>query len=157
MSPSVVQDPDETFEVAPGHGARWERSLENAAETGRVRGQVVDVDAPPPPKVTEYQLVLRRCGGGGQVNDPTASDVPRLVTDPGSDGQCCAASAWDQAGAPDPATTEPMTESAPDVLTQIRHHYLGALAKGRTDNHNHRSALAIQARRLIRRFTRYED
>jgi transposase len=44
-----------------------------------------------------------------------------------------------------------------DVLAQIRHHYLGALAKGRTDNHGHRSTLTVQARRLIRRFTRYED
>jgi transposase len=34
---------------------------------------------------------------------------------------------------------------------------LGALAKGRTDNHGHRSTLATPARRLIRRFTRYED
>ncbi|MGH8937727.1 MAG: hypothetical protein ACRDV2_00065, partial [Actinomycetes bacterium] len=42
------------------------------------------------------------------------------------------------------------------VLAQIRNHYLGALAKGRTDNHDHRSTLAAQARKLIRRFTRYE-
>jgi transposase len=46
---------------------------------------------------------------------------------------------------------------APDVLAQIRNHYLGALAKGRTDNQHQRSTLAAQARRLIRRFTRYED
>jgi transposase len=45
----------------------------------------------------------------------------------------------------------------PVVLTQIRNHYLGAIAKGRTDNHGHRNALAAQARRLLRRFTRYED
>jgi transposase len=45
----------------------------------------------------------------------------------------------------------------PIVLTQIRNHYLGALAKSRTDNHGHRSTLAAQARRLIQRFTRYED
>jgi transposase len=45
----------------------------------------------------------------------------------------------------------------PVALTQIRNHYLGALAKGRTDNHGHRSTLAAQARRLIRRFTHYED
>jgi transposase len=44
-----------------------------------------------------------------------------------------------------------------DVLTQIRSHYLGALAKGRTDNHGHHHTLATQAHRLIRRFTRYED
>ncbi len=43
------------------------------------------------------------------------------------------------------------------LLNQIRNHYLGALAKGRTDNHGHRGTLATQARRLIRRFTRYED
>ena len=43
------------------------------------------------------------------------------------------------------------------VLTQIRNHYLGALAKGTTDNHGHCGILAAQARRLIRRFTRYED
>src|SRR5262249_40762183 len=45
----------------------------------------------------------------------------------------------------------------PAVLTQIRTHYLGALAKGRTDNHAQHPTLATQARRLIRRFTRYED
>ena len=43
------------------------------------------------------------------------------------------------------------------VLTQIRNHYRGALAKGTTDNHGHRGTLAAQARKLIRRFTRYED
>lgn len=40
------------------------------------------------------------------------------------------------------------------VLTQTRNHYLGAIAKGRPDNHRHRSTLAASARRLIRRFTR---
>jgi transposase len=45
----------------------------------------------------------------------------------------------------------------PAVLRQIRNHYLGALTKGTTDNHGHRHTLATQARRLIRRFTRYED
>jgi transposase len=44
-----------------------------------------------------------------------------------------------------------------EILTQIRNHYLGALAKGRTDNHDHRGTLAAQARGLIRRFTRYQD
>jgi transposase len=111
-SRSLVEDPDETFEVAPGHCAHCERSLEDAAETGRVRRQVVDVDTPPPPKVTEYQLVSRRCDGCGQVNDPSATDVPHPVTDPGSDGRHSAASAPDQAGAPEPFTTEPTTESA---------------------------------------------
>ena len=70
VSRSLVEDPDETFEVAPDRCARCARSLDGAAETARVRRQVVDVEPPPPPKVTEYQLVSRRCGGCGQVNDP---------------------------------------------------------------------------------------
>ena len=45
----------------------------------------------------------------------------------------------------------------PAVLKQIRNHYLGALAKGTTDNHDQRGTLAADARTLIRRFTRYED
>lgn len=59
-SRSVVDDPDETFEVAPDRCARCEKSLDNAVETARVRRQVVDVEPPPPPKVTEYQLVSWR-------------------------------------------------------------------------------------------------
>ncbi|MGH3897150.1 MAG: IS66 family transposase, partial [Pseudonocardiaceae bacterium] len=102
-------DPDETFEVAPGHCARCEKSLHDAAETARVRRQVVDVDLPPPPKVTEYQLVSRRCGGRGPVNDPAATEVPRPVN-PGSDLQGSAISAPDEASAPGPAAPEPVTE-----------------------------------------------
>jgi transposase len=106
VSRSLVEDPDEVFEVAPGQCAHCARSLEEAAETRRMRRQVVDVDTPPPPQLTEYQLVSRRCSGCGQVNDPTARDVPRPVTDPGSDGQHFALSAPDQAGALDPTATE---------------------------------------------------
>lgn len=115
-SRSLVDDPDETFEVAPDHCARCEKSLDDAAETARVRRQVVDVEAPPPPKVTEYQLVSRRCGGCGHVSDPTATDVPRPV-DPGSDLRGSAAGIPHEAGtpeeasAPGPAATEPVTES----------------------------------------------
>src|SRR5262249_38056633 len=100
-SRSWVEDPDEAFEVAPGRCAHCERSLEDAAEAARVRRQVVDVDAPPPPKVIEYQLVSRRCGGCGHLNDPTASDVPRPVRHPGD--------------VPGPATRQPSAEpvSAP--------------------------------------------
>ena len=83
-SRSLVDDPDETLEVAPDRCARCAESLQGAAETARVRRQVVDVQPPPPPKVTEYQLVSRRCGGCGHVNDPTATDVPHPM-DPGSD------------------------------------------------------------------------
>jgi hypothetical protein len=58
--------------------ARCERSLGGAEETARVRRQAADVQAPPPPTVTEYQLVSRRYGGCGHLNDPTAV-VPRRI------------------------------------------------------------------------------
>lgn len=121
VSRGVVDDPDETFEVAPDHCARCERSLEDAEETGRVRRQVADVQAPPPPTVTEYQLVSRRCGGCGHLNDPTATDVPRPIH-PGGDVARPTASAPHETGAPEqadappeagvtePAVTEPVTE-----------------------------------------------
>src|SRR6266498_509380 len=43
------------------------------------------------------------------------------------------------------------------VLTAIRNHYRGALARGRHDNRGQRGTLATDARTLIRRFHRYED
>jgi transposase len=42
-------------------------------------------------------------------------------------------------------------------LREIRNHYLGALARGDTDNDGVHSPLAQRARTLIARFTRYED
>lgn len=111
----MVDDPDEVFEVAADRCGRCAESLDGAVETARVRRQVVDVEPPPPPKVTEYQLVSRRCGGCGQVNDPTATDVPRPV-DPSSDVARRGASAPPEPGAPEPAaatelTTKPVSES----------------------------------------------
>jgi transposase len=44
-----------------------------------------------------------------------------------------------------------------DQLRRIRNHYLGALARGDTDNHDQHTALAHQARTLINRFRRFED
>jgi transposase len=84
--------------------------LDDAAETARVRRQVVDVDPPPPPKVTEYQLVSRRCGGCGHVNDPTATDAPRPV-EPGSGVLRAAGNAPREAGVAEPGVTEPVAES----------------------------------------------
>jgi transposase len=45
----------------------------------------------------------------------------------------------------------------PATLAALHNHYLGALAKGRTDNLGHTGELADQARTLIRRFHRYQD
>jgi hypothetical protein len=80
VSRSLSDDPDAVFEVAPDRCAKCEKSLCGAEETSRVRRQVVDVSPPPPPTVTEYQVVSRRCGGCGHVSEPTATDVPREVT-----------------------------------------------------------------------------
>ena len=43
------------------------------------------------------------------------------------------------------------------TLRQIRNHYLGALARGDTDNQGEHTSLADKARTLIARFRRYED
>jgi transposase len=43
------------------------------------------------------------------------------------------------------------------TLTQIRNHYLGALARGDTDNQAEHTKLAAKARTLIARFRRFED
>ena len=110
VSRSLAGDPDETFEVAPDRCAQCERSLDGAAETARVRRQVVDVEPPPPPKVTEYQLVSRRCAGCGHVTDPAATDVPRPM-ESGSDLVGPVIDAPHETGAPDPARTEPVTET----------------------------------------------
>jgi hypothetical protein len=43
------------------------------------------------------------------------------------------------------------------TLKQIRNYYLGALARGETDNQGENSKLAAKARTLIARFRRFED
>jgi len=45
----------------------------------------------------------------------------------------------------------------PDTLSRLINHYLGALAKGSTDNLAQTGELAGKARTLIRRFSRYQD
>jgi len=82
--------------VAPDRCSRCDESLEGAEETTRVRRQVVDVAPPPPPKVTEYQLVSRRCGGCGHVSEPAATDVPRPLNPPGRDERASAGDALDE-------------------------------------------------------------
>lgn len=55
------------------------------------------------------------------------------------------------------ARTEGADNLDPATLTRIRNLYRGALARGQTDNKGKRSQLATEARKLIRRFRRYED
>lgn len=104
VSRSLIDDPDAVFEVAPDHCSRCEKSLAGAQETSRVRRQVVDVAPPPPPTVTEYQLVSRRCDGCGHVSEPAATDVPSPLT---SD----TAAAPDTAAPPQPSTANRSAEN----------------------------------------------
>jgi transposase len=122
-SRTLAEDPDETFEVAPDRCTRCDTSLHGAAKTTRVRRQVVDVLPPPPPKVTEYQLVSKQCGGCGHVNEPTATAAPRPVA-PGRDRWVSGESAPEDAPAKPAATgnatrttTAPAAESATTAPT----------------------------------------
>ena len=95
-SRKLADDPDAVFEVAPDRCARCDKSLAGGNETTRVRRQVVDVAPPPPPKITEYQLVSVRCGGCGHVSEPTAAEVPRPVTPLDPDGHASVGDAPDK-------------------------------------------------------------
>ena len=74
----LVEEPDSIFEVSPSRCADCGESLDGATEVDRVRRQVVDVAPPPPPKVTEYQVISLRCRCG-HVSAATPTDEPRPV------------------------------------------------------------------------------
>jgi transposase len=89
-SRSLIDDPDEQLVIRPDRCRRCDASLAEAEEHSRQRRQVVDVCPPPPPKVTEYQRVSKRCGCCGVVTTPGWDDpaVPaehaQTVAAPGS-------------------------------------------------------------------------
>lgn len=89
-SRSLIDDPDDRVIIEPDRCRACDASLAAAAEHGRQRRQVVDVGAPPPPKVTEYQRVSKVCGCCGAVTTPGWDDeaVPaehaETVAAPGS-------------------------------------------------------------------------
>jgi transposase len=74
-SRSLVDDPDERLEIAPGRCQRCDTSLDAAEECDRQRRQVVDVRPVPPPKVTEYQRVSKVCSCCGAVTTPGWDDA----------------------------------------------------------------------------------
>lgn len=59
----LVDDPNETFRCDPECCAHCGADLSGAAITDVTRRQVTDVRPPPPPWVTEYQIVTRTCPG----------------------------------------------------------------------------------------------
>jgi transposase len=89
-SRSLVDDADDTLEIHPDRCQRCATSLAGAAESARVRRQVVDARPAPPPMVTEYQRVSKVCPCCGMVTTPGWDDeaVPvehaETVAAPGS-------------------------------------------------------------------------
>jgi transposase len=66
-SRGLVDNADETLEIAPDRCESCDASLAGAAECGRQRRQVLDARPVPPPKVTEYQRVSKVCSCCGRV------------------------------------------------------------------------------------------
>jgi transposase len=73
-SRSLIDDPDERLFIRPDRCRRCDASLAGAGEHSRQRRQVVDVCPSPPPKVTEYQRISKRCGCCGAVSTPGWDD-----------------------------------------------------------------------------------
>ena len=58
-SRSLADDAEDTLQIAPERCRRCDASLAGATECRRQRRQIVDVAPAPPPKVTEYQRILK--------------------------------------------------------------------------------------------------
>jgi len=88
VSRSLVDDPQESVELAPEQCQRCRASLADTAEHSRTRRQIVEARPAPPPKVTEYQLVTKLCPCCGQRNTavPAAGDdaAAQMAAAPGS-------------------------------------------------------------------------
>jgi transposase len=86
----LVDDADDTLEIAPDRCERCDCSLDGAEECGRQRRQIVDIQPVPPPKVTEYQRISKVCPCCGTVTTPGWDEeaVPvehrQIVAAPGS-------------------------------------------------------------------------
>src|SRR5664280_1898715 len=85
----------------------------------------------------------------------------RSVSDADPGGQLWATAMADTLTAANQAACQARSEGRdrldPDPLATVINHYLGALAKGTTDNLGQSGELAGKARTLIRRFRRYQD
>jgi transposase len=64
----LVTDPDEWIECPPSACVGCGADLADAPVTGRQRRQVTGAPAPPPPKVIEYEVQAKTCGGCGAVS-----------------------------------------------------------------------------------------
>jgi transposase len=64
----LVADADERVECPPSACAGCGADLADVPVTGRQRRQVTEVQALPPPKVTEYEVQAKTCGGCGAIS-----------------------------------------------------------------------------------------
>lgn len=89
-SRSLIDDPDQRWEIHPDRCRSCDVWLRGADEHGRGRRQIVDVAPAPPPRVIEYQRISKVCPCCGTVTTPGWDDaaVPvehaDIVAAPGS-------------------------------------------------------------------------
>lgn len=87
-SRALVADPDRIARIVAARCRCCTADLSQAPECARERRQVIDVRLAPPPEITEYQRVSKRCLGCGAVTTPDwDTDDPThtaIVAAPGS-------------------------------------------------------------------------
>jgi transposase len=71
----LIGDPDERLEIRPGRCRSCDASLAEAAEHGRQRRQIVDIQPAPAPRVTEYARISKLCPCCGAVTTPGWDDA----------------------------------------------------------------------------------
>ena len=90
VSRRLADDPHDRRRIEPPRCQRCDRSLAGAPEERVERRQLVDTHPAPPPTITEYQRVSKRCPTCGTVTTPGWDDVAvpvehaEIVSAPGS-------------------------------------------------------------------------
>jgi transposase len=81
----LVDDPDEVVVCDPGRCTDCGVDLSGAPVVATMRRQVTDLAPPPPPRVTEYQIIARACPGcaARQVRTAPAVAAGRVQYGPG--------------------------------------------------------------------------
>lgn len=72
----LVDDPDEIITCDPDRCGGCGADLSGALVSAVQRRQVVEVAPPPPPRVTEYRIVIRACAACGATATATTPTVP---------------------------------------------------------------------------------
>jgi hypothetical protein len=167
----LTDDPDDVKQIEPDRCQSCDACLDGAEVAHRQRRQVVDVHPPidAGQVLPSFTGVLVRDGYAGYAHLPALHawcaahllrDL-RSISDADPDGQLWATAMATTLLEANHTAQRARERGAPrlsdDELRRIRNHFLGALARGDTDNQNYHSALADQARTLISRFRRFED